>query len=246
MRLKKILLSAILITTANATQDGDTICLPSSKVFPCLRPQISFSSIEPVIEEDRSKMKNIFELCSVEKYSSDMCEYTEEIDLENFHLDEIKLYSPITVNLTDRDVGGREIENLLPFKDYIYGISLSSNFLDSDSIKPIGKLSQLRWIDLSNNSFFDDGIDHLLNLKNLFHLKITHNNNISIKSIKKLSNISSLEFIEIDHIEFLPLPLYESNSIDLSLFKKLKKINIQGSSIKKSNFFNVGSIQIVE
>ena len=262
MKLKRILLmSTIFITAANAMQEGETVGLSSQSHFLSSRPEITFYKLNYHRSEslssdsihdffkDSNEMSNIFEIGSVDKYSSDMYEYTDEVDLENLHtneelLEKIRESSPVSVNLTDRNIGKEEIEQLLPFKDYIYGLSLSSNFLDSNSIGPIGKLSQLRWIDLSNNSFFDEGIDHLLNLENLLHLKITHNNNISSEAISKLSKTKTLKVIDIDHIDFLLS--HGDYSIDLSPFSQLEKINLQESSLKKSNFTNVGKIQIID
>jgi hypothetical protein len=124
--------------------------------------------------------KSILHRSRIYKYSNDQSEETEiffpsnQLTSEKF-MEELNKIKPIHVNLIDMEVSDSVLLQLIPYSNFIHGLSLSDNFFTNKSLDYLTKFSELRYLNLSNNRFIFPSLDCLSDMNHLNHLDITYN-----------------------------------------------------------------------
>lgn len=68
------------------------------------------------------------------------------------------------------------LDDLIPYADLVYGLSLEGNFFTNNSLKILAdKFKQLRYLDVKNNSLRYPSLQPLLTLPHLSTLELTYN-----------------------------------------------------------------------
>ena len=87
----------------------------------------------------------------------------------------------------DMEVSDSVLLELLPYSDFIHGLSLADNFFTNKSLEDLAKFQELRYLDITNNSFVFPSLEPLATLTHLRHLKVTYNR-IDPTQLKSLQN----------------------------------------------------------
>lgn len=98
---------------------------------------------------------------------------------------ELSNIAPLHINLIDRKVGDSVLEQLIPYKHLIYGLSLADNYFTNGALEILEKFKELRYLDVANNSFSYPSLNPLLTLSHLCTVDLTYNK-IDIEEVRSL------------------------------------------------------------
>jgi hypothetical protein len=183
---------------------------------------------------------NIFKIGAVAKYTSDG--YGEEITVlsNNDEWSTKNTLSSLQGNKLDIDLGQRyhtydeyhsltpptpdELKELLPYAYNIYALDLSENRFNSEDLKPIWKLVELRELNLRANDIDDEGLKDLaVSLKNLQKLFIVYDSYVTSGGIKNLLSLKrTLTFLNLSTCRYIGNKGIEY----LSGFESLTDLNV--------------------
>mgnify|MGYP003110129107 CR=1 FL=1 len=156
--------------------------------------QFSFASTNLDQSEGRESMesarsKGLSE--ANEAFFKTVCVYQYETDQEKEVLDfcpkesddllsQLEAFGPVHVNLVDNEQGDGTLEKLVPFAQFIHGLSLEGNDFSTEELTNLSLFSELRFLDLTNTlPLVKPSLEPLYDLKHLETLVITYNNGLT-------------------------------------------------------------------
>lgn len=161
------------------------------------------------------------------------------------------LYKDIK-SITTLDLSSSSISRLDGIEYFINLTSLKARGRALTDLKPLGNLSKIKNIDLTNNNITD--ITPLEKLKNIDTLWLTNNSISNVASLKELSNITSLKLDsnsgianitpiqDLKYLDTLYLPTGKANDFYLATNKYYYSLSNKNFTISNSNLVTIEKV----
>lgn len=129
---------------------------------------------------DTEDEKSIIRSACIYHFSQDATEEGSDFfsseGLADYQLEsELSKIAPLHINLIDREVGDSVLEQLIPYQHLIQGFSLEGNYFTNNALEILTKFKELRFLDLTNNSFSYPSLKPLYQLPHLDTVDLTYN-----------------------------------------------------------------------
>ncbi len=141
----------------------------------------------------------LFSIGSLDRYSPEHTFDEIEIDRRNStttheSLEQLKI-TPFNLDLSQQEYDPIDFKELIPYASTFYGLNVSETYLKNIDLVNLVPFAHLRYLDVSENRFDDDGFIVISYLRELIELRITYNKitHIGVKNLKLLDKLQILD-----------------------------------------------------
>lgn len=145
------------------------------------------------------KVPRLFKIGTLDRYSPEHTFDEIEIDRTNStttheSLEQLKV-TPFKLDLLQKEYDPKDFKELVPYASTFYGLNVSETSLENLDLLNLQPFVHLRYLDVSENRFDDDGLITISYLRELIELRITYNK-ITQNGAKHLKMLEKLQILD--------------------------------------------------
>ncbi|CAN5475059.1 hypothetical protein BH10CYA1_BH10CYA1_50090 [soil metagenome] len=183
--------------------------------------------VEGLVREKHPSIINLSKYSRVRMTNSDLeplreAQWTSKIILKGLPIDDGGLPFLSKLKLRSLDLESTRVKNLTPLKDMktLVDLSVAHTFLNSEGMKTIANLPELKTLDLSATKIVDRDLRLLYGLRKLSYVDLSGCENLSKVAVDKLENAIApckVSFIRQELSDYEPLTLSKDATLDLAV-----------------------------